>query len=836
MQYELVGNCVICGTARFSALSNGLVRLEWSASGQFEDAPTIIALTRPQAVPFKTIELIDERVLHLHTELLHIVYQPSNESFNDANLTIHGTCRNSTFTWTPSTVDTENLGGTFTSLDLIHRDFHPTGVHPTSVVHNYSHTQEWLYTPLKSIHKSLRGRGETTSFEDPPLWYLDTYRRDELSEPMQEFLRQWHHYPPGLLSRSGYSILNDSTSALVKDGWICDSEALLQADRALSSDVSDHALSGDVGNRTDPNCQDWYFFAYGTDYAQALQDFVKLCGCIPMLPRWAFGVWFSLFEQMHDSDYQQLVKQFDELELPLNVLVLDVDWHLAGWCGWDWNPEFFPNPTAFLEWAHSTGLHIGANVHIEGVSSNDSQFLTLCEARGLNPEDVKAGNVFPVKNPTAGWIFDSWQPDAPVLEQATKADSDEGWLLFNLASKSEAELFMQVLHSPREEDGIDFWWIDGCNANYPGVNSQLWTNHVYFTHLEAHDQRRPLILSRAGGIGSHRYPVQFSADTYSHWEVLQFLVEFTARAGNVGVSYWSHDLGGFFGHVPGVPIIDPELFVRWVQFGCFCPIVRFHSDHGRREPWSYGQWVLNAIRKALQLRIQLVPYLYHLSRVAYETGLPLCRPLYLVYPEDEQVYQVTTQFLLGDRVLVAPVVEAGGYRSVYLPQGGWWERSTKKFYLGAQHLNLYTPLNQVPVFVRAGAILPLSAFSRRVGTAPPTTLILEVYAGAEGELDFYEDDGESTAYHFEAGSRRRFIQRHEGDSYSLTCEPVRGRYPDMPNERNFQIVWTGLKPSSRVEVSGVEIRQQEWMGDVLSIALADVPQTASWSIQITPLE
>ena len=807
MQYELVGDRIVCETARFSALSNGLVRLEWSASGQFEDCPTVIALTRTQPVPFKGIEFTDEGFLHLQTKLIHIVYRPGKESFNDANLKIYGMCGNTSFSWRPSTIDTRNLGGTFTSLDLIHRDFHPTGVHPASVFRSYTHTQEWLYTPLKSIHKSLRDRGETTDFEDPPLWYLDAFRRDDLSEPMQKFLQQWHHYPPGVLSRNGYSVLNDSTSALIKDGWLAE--------------------------RSEPDCQDWYFFAYGTDYTQALQDFVQLCGRIPMLPRWAFGVWFSLFDQMHDSDYQQLVKQFDDLDLPLDVIVLDVDWHLTGWCGWDWNPEFFPNPKAFLQWAHSSGLHIGANVHIEGVPSDNSHFLTLCAARGLDPEEVKAGRVFPVKNPTNDWIFDSWQPDAPILVSSTSADPNEGWLLFNLASQSEADLFMQVLHSPREEDGIDFWWIDGFNAKYPGVNSQLWTNHVYFTHLEATHKRRPLILSRTGGLGSHRYPVQFSADTYSHWEVLRFLVDFTARAGNVGVTYWSHDLGGFFGHVPGVPIIDPELLVRWVQFGCFCPLVRFHSDHGRREPWSYGQWVLNAIRKALQLRMQLVPYLYHLSRVAYETGLPLCRPLYLAYPEDKEAYQVTTQFLLGDRVLVAPVVEVGGSRSIYLPEGGWWERSTRNFYSGVQHLNRFIPLDQIPIFVRAGAILPLSEFSRRVGTAPPTTLILEVYAGAQGELDFYEDDGESLAYRTETGSYRRFTQQREGDSYRLTCEPVRGSYLGMPQARNFRIVWTGLTPGSRVEASGVEIREMEWVENVLSLTLEALPQTALWQISVS---
>ncbi|MEW6498456.1 MAG: DUF5110 domain-containing protein, partial [Cyanobacteriota bacterium] len=133
---------------------------------------------------------------------------------------------------------------------------------------------------------------------------------------------------------------------------------------------------------------------------------------------------------------------------------------------------------------------------------------------------------------------------------------------------------------------------------------------------------------------------------------------------------------------------------------------------------------------------------------------------------------------------------------------------------------------------QAGAILPLSEFSHRVGTAPPSTLILEVYAGAQGELDFYEDDGESNAYLTEAGSRRRFTQHREEDSYIFTCEPVRGSYSGMLEERNFRILWIGLKSGSRVEVNGVEICQQKWMGEVLSVTLDSVPQAALWSIKV----
>ncbi|MBD2120816.1 TIM-barrel domain-containing protein [Trichocoleus sp. FACHB-262] len=806
MQYQVVGDRIVCGSARFSALSQGLIRLEWSATGQFEDRPTVQAMTRPQALPFQAIAWTEAGALQLQTELIQIHYRPDTQSFNDNNLQIEWRCGTQKGSWTPTTVDSANLGGTFCSLDLIHRNLRPTEVHPAAVERAYPYTQEWLYNPMKKAHLSLRDRGETTRFEEPPLWYLDRHRQEELPEEVRQVLQEWQRFPPGILSRSGYSVLNDSASAPLENNWLA--------------------------QRFDPESQDWYFFAYGSDYAQALQNFVQLCGPVPMLPRWAFGVWFSLFGQLYDTDYHNLVKQFEALDLPLDVLILDVDWHLSGWCGWDWNPEFFPDAPTFLKQIHGQELHVGANVHPEGLAPGDSQFQALCEARGLDPDDVKAGKVFAIRNPMSSWIFESWHPSGMAEYKPTQAELETGWLLFNLAEPEEARLFMQVLHGPREADGIDFWWIDGSSAIHPGVNSQLWTNHVYFTHL-ANRSQRPMILSRTGGMGSHRYPAQFSADTYSQWEVLQLLVDFTARAGNVGVAYWSHDLGGFYNHVPGVPYIDPELYVRWVQFGCWSPVVRLHSDHGKREPWTYGQWVLDAVRQAFQTRVQFLPYFYHLSRMAYETGLPLCRPLYLHYPKDPVAYEQPTQYLLGDRVLVAPVVEAGGYRSIYLPVGGWWHRETCKFYRGAQQLDLYVPLHQVPVFVKAGAILPLQPMALRAGNQPAATLLLEVYAGDAGDLDFYEDDGMSQAYLHEAGSRRRFTQQQTSSRHILTCEAIRGTYTAMPAARDFQVHWIGLTPHSRVTIQGAEISDLRWIGDRLEVTLPQVPQAASWQLVVT---
>lgn len=800
---------VTIGAARFSALSDGLVRLEWSSDGTFEDRPTPRVLTRPAAVPFLVCESGEEQRWQLQTGTIQILYIADGQPFNDANLHIGWHVGERSGAWTPSTVDTENLGGTLSSLDLIHRYCYPKGVHPAKVGEHYPHLSQWLYIAMRKYHQELRSKGERTGFEDPPLWYMATHRRGDLSPELQEFFRQWERFPPGILSRSGYAVLDDSDGAPLDPG------------------------TGFPGRRNG-GVQDWYFFAYGSDYSHALAEFVRLCGKIPMLPDWAFGPWFSLFDDLSEADYRELVAQFDAHGLPLSVVVLDVDWHRAGWCGWDWNTDLIPAPVEFLAWGHRGGLHFCANVHIDGVPPEDSQYVPLCEALEIDPEAVRRGEIFAVRNPTAEWTFESWQPDATGSYMPTEKALEDGWLLVNLAKPEDARQFMDILHRPREADGLDFWWIDGESAKLDGLNSQLWTNHVYYQHTLESTGKRPLILARTGGVGSHRYPVQFSADTYSHWEVLRFLVDFTARAGNVGVAYWSHDLGGFYGHSLGVPTIDPELFVRWVQYGCWSPLVRMHSDHGRREPWAYGLWVLKALQAALRTRSRLIPYLAHLGRIAHETGLPLCRPLYLQFPEDPEAYAHPDEYFLGEDVLVAPVVEPGGLRRVWLPGGGGWWSWEGDGYYEASHLELYVPLDRVPVFVRAGAILPLAEVSARPGLAPPDPLVLAVYAGDGGELCYYEDDGESLAYLMGGGSQQRFSQGREDHCPVLTCDPVQGTYAGMSEQRDLQVRWHGLPLASQIVAEGVEMAEPRWEGAVLVVALKTVSRQVGWKLTVLP--
>jgi alpha-glucosidase (family GH31 glycosyl hydrolase) len=405
----------------------------------------------------------------------------------------------------------------------------------------------------------------------------------------------------GILSREGWFLLDDSWSPL----W----------GKSRDEDW--------VKENPDEHLQDLYFFAYGKDYKHVLKEYITLTGKIPMLPRYAFGIWYSRYWPYTDTELKEIVNRFRTEKIPLDVLVIDVDWHLYGWEGYDWNPQYFPKPEEFLKWLKEQNVRVTLNNHpASPLPTEDSHHSAACKVAGITGENAKK----------------------PIY--------------WDLSNKNLAKAFVEAVHWPLEKMGVDFWWIDGNPVVYmKGLNSTLWTAKVYYDGTgkwrKDEERERPLIFSRYGGLGQHRYPIGFSGDTYSQWEVLNYQIKYTARAGNVLFPYWSHDIGGFLGKK-----IEPELYVRWCQFGVFSPVVRLHSDHGYRLPWDYGDEVKNIVKEYFILRHKLFPYIYTYSRIVHDTGLPLCRPLYIEYPDLEEAYLYDYEYLFGKDILVAPIAES----------------------------------------------------------------------------------------------------------------------------------------------------------------------------------
>lgn len=468
---------------------------------------------------------------------------------------------------------------------------------------------------------------------------------------------------------------------------------------------------------------DKYVFAFDDDYLGGLKEFYSLTGATPVLPKYSLGNWWSRYHAYTQEEYTSLMDKFIEKEIPLTVATIDMDWHLVhnlpkdvkkehfaiqgvGWTGYTFDKTLFPDYKQFFKDLKSKGLAITMNLHPrDGVRYFEDQYEDMARANGIDPSTKKT-------------------------------------VPFDCTDLNFMNSYFDYLHHPYEEDGVDFWWIDwqqGTKSKLKGFDP-LWALNHYHTLDSGRDGRTPLILSRYAGIGSHRYPLGFSGDTFVRWSSLKLQPYFTANASNVGYTWWSHDIGG---HVAGKG--DGELYTRWVQFGTFSPINRLHSNNlsWSKEPWLYGDRAEKISTDFLRLRHRLLPYLYTANIRTARDGEPLVAPMY--YRDHSPLaYRAKNQYYFGSELVVAPVVtkmKPDGYSvtDVYLPEGKWTDFFTGEIYRGGRVYKMRTPLDRMPVFAKAGAIIPMIA--KRDGNSQKfDSLEVKVYAG-EGEYRMFDEGG-----------------------------------------------------------------------------------------------
>jgi alpha-glucosidase len=570
----------------------------------------------------------------------------------------------------------------------------------------------------------------------------------------------------GLISRDGWVVIDDS-------------------DRALF-DNSDWPW---VMERPKGKRQDLYLFAYGHDYKQALYDYTLVAGKIPLPPRFAFGTWWSRYWAYTDTEFEELVRGFQEHDIPLDVLVIDMDWHptfgvkwwenkkdqsghTLGWTGYTWNRIYFPDPAKFLDWVHQQGLKTTLNMHpASGVQPHEEQYPEMARAMGIDP--------------------------------ATKK-----YVPFDITSKKFAENYFKILHHPLERQGIDFFWLDWQqeqNTSVAGVNPTWWLNYTHFTDMERRG-KRPLLFHRWGGLGNHRYQIGFSGDTIAVWDSLAFQPYFTATAANVGYGYWSHDIGGHMranlGAKPAAGVQPdpdyPELYTRWIQWGVFSPIVRTHTTkdpQSERRIWAYPAKYASAMRDAYLLRESLIPYIYTAARTAYDTAISICHPLYYDDPEAAEAYEFKDEYRFGSDMLVAPIATPVSdesrlaTKSIWLPPGTWIEWFTGTELNGPAKIDRSFPLEEIPVYVKAGAVVPMQ---QKKSSDP---LILTILPGDSGETRVYEDAGNTLGYknsEFASTTVRHSRQQQ------IEILPVEGSYPGMLSTRRYEIHLISTLPPESV--------------------------------------
>ena len=583
----------------------------------------------------------------------------------------------------------------------------------------------------------------------------------------------------GIISRAGWALIDESPKTKRGDG------------------STTFAFDGQVdgidwlARPVDNNALDWYFMGYGHAYKEAIGDYIQIAGRQPMPPLYVLGYWYSKYQRYSQQDFINLVNEMRQNEIPLDVMIFDMDWHLDGWTGWTWNKNLIPNPAGLINWMHNQGIKVSLNLHpADGVANYEDHYSEMAADLGYSGDRIP-------------WM----------LEDSTFYRS----------------LFKHIIHE-REQEGVDFWWIDwqqNLTSFYTdGLGETFWCNHVFFNDMRNNrPERRPFIFHRWGGLGSHRYPIGFSGDTYSTFGSLAFQPYFTATASNVCFGYWGHDLGG---HMQIAPT-NSELMLRWLQFGVFSPVFRTHGasqEGNERRIWKLDNFPM--LLDCVNLRYQLMPYIYTAARQAYDTGISICRPLYYEWPEENEAYRQEGEYMFGDDILVSPVVTAANpsgktFHKTWLPDGQWYDVCTNEIRQGGSVISQYYGLGEIPYFVKAGSIVVCNPPMQNLKTAPDH-LIVKVYPGDSGETSLYEDAGDTQEYIDGAFTTTTFSQSRSSSELSLTIAPRQGQYEGMMGERAYQVVFFLEDEPREVTING-SVTNEWTYDDQMKQVVVSVPAT-----------
>ena len=554
----------------------------------------------------------------------------------------------------------------------------------------------------------------------------------------------------GFLSRDGWSVFDDHDSVVLsKVGgrkWIVP--------------------------RAEKEYQDFYLFVYGHDYKAALAAAAGVFGSQPLAPRYTLGYWYSRYWAHTDADFDGLLDEMDRADAPIDVVVVDMDWHLEGWTGYTWDKRYFPDPDEFLAEMHRRGCRVSLNLHpADGVGRQEAQFEAMAKAMGADPK---------------------------------KTDR----IPFAITDPKYMKNYFEILHHPEEKRGVDFWWMDwqqGTTTPMRNLDTLPWLNHLHWEDMQKQG-KRPLIFSRFGGVGAGRYVIGFSGDTYSNWRSLAYQPYFTATAANILFGYWSHDIGG---HMPGE--IDPELYLRWMQFGAWSPILRTHTTKqflAERRFSAFPDPCRSLMLQAIRDRYERVPYIYSENRRALDTGISLVAPLYYDWPEEERAYSEKKSYLFGSQFLVSPVVKPVDPETdladeeIWLPEGEWFDTAHGQLLKGGKVHHLDYLIGETPVFARAGAIVPGQRGVRRLNAASYPNLVVTVFPGKAGSYDLYEDDGVSADYLEANHVTIRLEHAKAGRTRVVTVRHTAGIFAGFLKKRELEFRFPAVIPPESVVFNG----------------------------------
>lgn len=552
-------------------------------------------------------------------------------------------------------------------------------------------------------------------------------------------------YRKSLYSLEGFVSIDDTKNMIIEEGG------------ALAERKTDNV--------------DTYVFLYNKDFEVCLKDYFTLTGFPALIPRYALGNWWNRNISYKDETVDKLVNAFEKQEIPFSIILLNHDWHLREYgknkeleTGFTFNKNYFANPKELIDKLHSKGIRLG---------------LTVNPFEGIYP-------------------YETYYSKAKEYIVSDKL----GIIPFNVMNPKTIDVYFKLLIHPLDNLGIDFYFLDADNRK--DINNLWLMDHYHFYDMMRDYKRRPMVLCRNTRVAAHRYPVLYSGKTIVSWDTLKQIPFHNSSAANIGVSFWSHDIGGYHKGTE-----DNELYTRFVQLGTFSPILKFGSEKGRyykREPWKWGVKTYQIVKSYLNLRHRLIPYIYTESYNYHNSGLPLITPIYYKIPEmyDDDLYK--NEYFFGSQLFVAPIVSKKDYvmnrviHRILIPSGTWYDFVTGKKFPGGKRYVAFFKDNEYPVFAKEGSIIPLGDNENINDTTPPNNLEIQIFPGKSNNYTLYEDDGLSDLYKQGYYLKTNIDYNYMPNNYTVIIRAVEGKSGIIPDTRNYTFRFRNTKESKEVSV------------------------------------
>jgi len=571
-----------------------------------------------------------------------------------------------------------------------------------------------------------------------------------------------------------------------------------------------------------------YYFINGQNADSVIHGYRAITGKAPILPKWSLGFWQSRERYRKADELIGVVKEYRKRGIPLDNIVLDWQfWEDPKWGSHDFDPKRFPDPQGMLNTLHND-LHTHFMITVWPKFNKGTEYYEQMREKGY----LYMHNIEKKRKDWVGIGYEStfYDPFAPGA----------------------SELFWKQVDTKLNSLGVDGWWLD---ASEPDIHSNLsieerkinmkpngkdqgtryfnayslvHSKGIYEGQRKSSPDKRVFILTRSAFAGQQRYAaVTWSGDIVSRWSDLKDQFATGVNFSLSGIPYWTMDIGGFavekrYEHATGATLDEwRELNTRWFQFGVFCPIFRSHGQYPYREIYNIspeGNEAYNSMVYYDRLRYRLMPYIYSLAGWSYFNDYTIMRGLVMDFNADARVHNITDQYMFGPSLLINPVSEyKARTRQVYLPGTGWYDLYSGKYTAGGQVITADAPYGRVPVFVKAGAILPTGPVMQYTDEKATDPITLYVYAGADGSFELYEDEGVN--YKYEDGQKATIRFTYNDAAHKLTIGKREGSYEGMAAKRTFQIVWVTKDRAVGVTENAHADQTIEYTGEAVDVQL-----------------